>query len=291
MYLSYFTDETHTDFETALRLGKEWGLDHVEIRVVNGVNLMDLSDAQVADARALLDRYGMRVSAVATPFLKCDLPHLEDKEESAGNKGPLHGAKALRYANHLALLPRGVALAQAFGTNRMRIFSFWRAPRDGQFWRTMDEAVEKSLAAVAGSEIEVCLENEGACCIATTAELVELAARYASTDLKIIYDPGNSTRAGMPPRLYDFAAFHDRIALVHLKDGVAVEGTESGEERLIGEGDTGYDLVLRHLYDAGYRGALTLEPHYCPDGDCTEGMRQSVEAIRTIARQNLSKDI
>ncbi|MEX1021373.1 MAG: sugar phosphate isomerase/epimerase family protein, partial [Litorilinea sp.] len=283
MYLSYFTDETHPDFATALRLGQEWGLRHAEIRVINGVNLMDLSDAQIAEAKALLDRYDMRVTAVATPFLKCDLPHLE--QGSQGDKGPLHGAKALRYADHLALLPRGVALAQAFGAPNLRIFSFWRAPRDAHFWQTMDEAVEKILAAVAGTGIQVCLENEGACCIATTAELVELAARYANTDLKIIYDPGNSTRAGMSPRLYDFAAFHDRIALVHLKDGVYFEATDSSEARCIGAGETDYAAELRHLHGAGYAGALTLEPHYCPNDDCTEGMRQSVVAIREIAQQ------
>lgn len=286
MYLSYFTDETHSDFETALKLGQEWGLRHTEIRVVNGVNLMDLTDAQIDEAKALLERYGMQVSAVATPFLKCDLPHLEGTD--GGDKGPLHGAKALTYADHLALLPRGVELAQAFGAPAMRIFSFWRAPLDANFWQTLDEAVEKSLAAVAGTDIQVCLENEGACCIATTAELVELAARYANTALKIIYDPGNSTHAGLVPRVYDFAAFHDRIALVHLKDAGHNPQNDRMEMRRIGQGDTDYAAVLQHLDGAGYRGALTLEPHYCPDSeqgpnDCTEGMRQSVTAIREIA--------
>lgn len=289
MFLSYFTDETHADFATALRLGRDWGLRHTEIRVINGVNLMDLSDAQIAEAKTLLDRYDMRVTAVATPFLKCDLPHLESQDGrdtgDGGDKGPLHGAKALRYADHLALLARGVELAQAFDAPNMRIFSFWRAPREAQFWQTMDEAVEKSLAAVAGTGIQVCLENEGACCIATTAELVELAARYANTDLKIIYDPGNSTRAGLAPRLYDFATFHDRIALVHLKDGVYFGATDSSEARRIGAGETDYPAVLRQLHGAGYAGPLTLEPHYCPDDDCTAGMQQSVDAVRTLAQE------
>jgi sugar phosphate isomerase/epimerase len=281
MYLSYFCDETHSDFETALRLGAEWGLRYTELRVVDGVNLMDLTPAQIEAAKTRLARYDMRVSAVATPFLKCDLPHLAGNAEN-GDKGPLHGAKVLSYSDHLAMLTRGVELAQTFGAPLMRIFSFWRAPRDSHFWQTMDEAVEKSLAAAAGG-IQVGLENEGACCIATTEELVETMARYAHTDLKVIYDPGNSTRAGMTPRADDFAAFRDHIALVHLKDGVYIEESESSEARLLGAGDTNYHAVLRHLHDAGYRGALTLEPHYCPDDDCTEGMRQSVTAIRQIA--------
>lgn len=287
MYLSYFTDETHPDFETALRLGQSWGLRHTEIRVINGTNLMDLTDAQIADAKRLLDHYGMQVTAVATPFLKCDLPHLEgaDGDVNGSDKGPLHGARALRYADHLDLLPRGVELAHAFGAPLMRIFSFWRAPRDARFWQTMDDAVTRSLDAVAGTDIQVGLENEGACCIATTAELVELAARYANTDLKIIYDPGNSTRAGLSPRLYDFATFHARIALVHLKDGIYHEATDSSEARCIGEGETDYNAILRQLAGIGYAGALTLEPHYCPDDDCTAGMEASIQAIRALAQE------
>jgi sugar phosphate isomerase/epimerase len=279
MLLSYLPDEMKIDFEASLQLGAEWGLRHIDLRAVNGVNVIDLSDEQVAQTQALLARYNMQVVALATPFLKCMLPGHE-----AADAGDMHSARALNYVDHLALLPRGVAIAQAFGAPILRIFSFWRQP-DVDFWPALTDAVQAALAATAGSGVTVALENEGACFIGTSAELSAAAQRFSDPRLGFIWDPGNSTRAGMPPRAADFAQFADRIVQVHLKDGVYDPATDTSSATLLGAGQTDYHTQLRWLHDLGFTGALTLEPHYCPDGDCVEGMRQSVAAIRQIGAE------
>jgi sugar phosphate isomerase/epimerase len=279
MHLSYLPDEMKIDFETSLRLGVEWGLRYADIRTVDGVNVLDLTDAQVARAKDLLDRYGMRVAGVATPFFKCTLPGLAEDVS-----GDLHNARVLSYTDHVALLPRAVAIAQAFDAPYLRIFSFWR--QSGvDFWPALDAAVEATLAATAGSDVVPCLENEGACFIGSSAELAEAAQRYRGPQLKFIWDPGNSTNSGMPPRSGDFAIFAGRIAQVHLKDSRYDPATGKATATAPGAGDTNYHTELRRLQAAGYDGALTLEPHYCPDGDCVEGMRQSVAAICRIAAE------
>jgi sugar phosphate isomerase/epimerase len=277
MYLSYFTDEAHDDFATALQLGAAWGLRYADIRTIDGVNILDLTDEQVARAKMLLARYGMQVAAVATPFLKCDLP--DGRAESSGN---LHSARSLSYAEHVALLPRGVALAQAFGAPYLRIFSFWRQP-GVDCWPVLAAAIDATLAATANSGITPCLENEGACFIGTSTELAEVARRFSDPRLQFIWDPGNSTYSNVPPRAEDFAVFAERIAQVHLKDSVFDPAKGKRTATVIGTGDTDYGLELRRLVTAGYRGALTLEPHYRPGDDMTEGMRQSVAAIRQLA--------
>jgi sugar phosphate isomerase/epimerase len=279
MLLSYLPDEMKIDFETSLRLGAQWGLRYVDLRVVNGVNVIDLSDEQVAQTQTLLARYNMQVVALATPFFKCMLPG-----QAAADAGDLHSARALSYADHLALLPRGVAIAQAFGAPIVRIFSFWRQP-GVDFWPGLTVAIQAALEATTGSGVSVALENEGACFIGTSAELAEVAERLPDPRLGFIWDPGNSTRAGMPPRADDFAHFADRIVQVHLKDGVYDAFTGNSFATVLGAGETEYHTQLRWLHDFGYASALTLEPHYCPDGDCVEGMRQSVAAIRQIGAE------
>jgi sugar phosphate isomerase/epimerase len=279
MHLSYLPDEMKIDFETSLRLGVEWGLRHADIRTVDGVNVLDLSDAQLARAIGMLHQYGMSVGAVATPFFKCTLPG--QAEEVLGD---MHSARTLSYADHVALLPRAVAIAQAFGASYLRIFSFWRQP-GADFWPALDAAVQAALDATAGSGVVPCLENEGACFIGTSAELAEAAQRYPDPRFNFIWDPGNSTHSGMTPRGEDFAIFAGRIAQVHLKDGRHDPATGKAAATVLGAGDTDYHTELRRLQAAGYEGALTLEPHYCPEGDCVEGMRQSVAAIRRIAAE------
>ena len=72
---------------------------------------------------------------------------------------------------------------------------------------------------------------------------------------------------------------------MHVKDGTYDREDSRSVSLLAGEGDTDYASQLRWLAEAGYRGALTLEPHYCPGGDCAEGMRRSIGALRRIACQ------
>jgi sugar phosphate isomerase/epimerase len=279
MHLSYFTDEAHADFETALQLGAAWGLHYADVRTVDGMNVIDLTDAQVTRVKDLLSRYDMRVAALATPFLKCSLPgHTLDTH------GNLHSARSLTYADHVALLPRGIAVAQALGAPYLRIFSFWRQT-DVDFWPALTEAIRVTLDITADSGITPCLENEGACFIGTSIELAEAARRFPDPRLKFIWDPGNSTHRGVVPRAEDFAMFAGRIAQVHLKDSLYDPVTGKASVTVIGSGSTDYQAELRRLYEAGYTSTLTLEPHYCPQNDCTEGMRQSVVAIRQIAAE------
>jgi sugar phosphate isomerase/epimerase len=279
MYLSYLPDEMKIDFARSLALGAEWGIRHMDVRSIDGVNVIELTDAQIARAQAQIAQYGMQVAAVATPFYKCTLP---GQEETA--LGELHSARPLTYTDHVRLLRRGVAIAQAFGAPLLRIFSFWRLERV-DFWPALGEAVQTALAATESSGVAVGLENEGACFIGTSAELAEAARRFPDPRLRFIWDPGNSTHRGLPPRGEDFASFAPRIAQVHLKDATFDAETGRSSAALIGSGATNYPGELGRLAAAGYAGVLTLEPHYCPGGDCVEGMRQSVAAIRQVASE------
>jgi sugar phosphate isomerase/epimerase len=279
MFLSYLPDEMKIDFARSLALGAEWGIRSVDVRSIDGVNVIDLTPAQLARAQAQIAQHGMQVAAVATPFYKCTLPGHEE-----AILGDMHSARPLTYADHVRLLRRGVEVAQAFGAPLLRIFSFWR--QEGvDFWPALGEAVQTALAATEESGVAVGLENEGACFIGTSAELAEVARRFPDPRLRFIWDPGNSTHSGMPPRAEDFAYFAPRIDQVHLKDATYDVTTGRSSAALIGTGATDYPAELRRLAAAGYAGVLTLEPHYCPGGDCVDGMRRSVAAIRRVARE------
>jgi sugar phosphate isomerase/epimerase len=277
LYISYLPDEMNVGFEEALQIGTELGLKSVEIRAVDGINSIDLTPSQVARAKKLVDDYGMKVSAIATPFLKCVMPGLDHRAS-----GPMHAAREMSYEEHLSLIRRGAELAQTFGADKMRFFSFW-FKEDVDFWSTLNEALQEALSRVEGMGITLGLENEGACMVRTSRDLAEAAGRL-DPRVKFIYDPGNSARAGHPPRQEELDVFADRIALVHVKDGVWDPTTGDSTASLVGEGEVNWGAELKRIA-ARYDGPLTLEPHYMPGGDTVRGMRETVKALRRIAAE------
>ena len=79
MQLSVLTDEIDARLGRALDVCEELGIDAVELRTVDGVQVVDHAPDAVRAMRQDLDDRGFRVTAVASPFLKCDRG--EEQEE------------------------------------------------------------------------------------------------------------------------------------------------------------------------------------------------------------------
>ena len=50
------------------------GMTGAELRVLWGKNVMDLSDAELDRAKAILDSHSLKVAGIASSLLKCVLP-------------------------------------------------------------------------------------------------------------------------------------------------------------------------------------------------------------------------
>src|SRR4051812_38777784 len=68
------TDEFSPDLDVALPAMSESGMTFAELRVIGGRNIIDLTDSEIAAARATVERHGMTVLSIASPVLKCVLP-------------------------------------------------------------------------------------------------------------------------------------------------------------------------------------------------------------------------
>jgi L-ribulose-5-phosphate 3-epimerase len=71
--LGIITDEVCPALPEALDWMVERGLKHAEIRMVEGRNIMELSDAEVIEVRHQVERRGLFVSGIASPIFKCAL--------------------------------------------------------------------------------------------------------------------------------------------------------------------------------------------------------------------------
>ncbi|MEJ1971320.1 MAG: TIM barrel protein, partial [Lacunisphaera sp.] len=214
--LSMYADEVYpasAGFEPALALLQRLGIEHIDLRRVNGVDsLINASAADLDAARRLLKKYGIKVAGLGTPLFKCPL---------RGVQGPVwgghHGIGArIGYERYMDLLPRTFTLADQFGTNNIRVFAFWRQHNLDEVF---DEVVDKlgraaEVARKAGHKLF--LENEHNCIVGTGVEQGRLLKAINSPSLVGIYDEGNSARIG-GVIADDYAAMRGWIGHVHMK--------------------------------------------------------------------------
>ncbi|HST21050.1 MAG TPA: sugar phosphate isomerase/epimerase, partial [Blastocatellia bacterium] len=166
--LSVITDEITSDFGHALEVAsKEFHLSFVEIRELWGKNIMALDAKQIAEARQLLERSRLRVSAIASPIFKVDWPGAPTSKYSP--KRDQFGA-SYTFDQQDELLERGFELAKAFNTTNIRIFDFWRLDDQAPYRAAIDKKLIEAATKAEKSGITLILENEHACNTATGAE-------------------------------------------------------------------------------------------------------------------------
>src|SRR5215467_5975279 len=73
--IAAISDEFSPDLEIALSAMSEIGMEAVELRVVWGKNILDLSDDELDRVAKLVREKGIRVISIASPLLKCVLPN------------------------------------------------------------------------------------------------------------------------------------------------------------------------------------------------------------------------
>lgn len=279
MKLSAITDEISQDFEHALEVLAEYGAEGAELRGLWSTNVADLSPEQVRRAVSALERSDLKAACIASPFYKCDL--FESEPSVAGR---MHLAQARGFQEQAALLERLCDLADAFGTRLVRVFAFWRR---GELTQEIEDrivaAFEEPLRIAERRGVILCLENEHACYLGTGAEVARVAARLASPHLAICWDPGNALSAGETPYPDGYNAVRGRVAHVHIKDAVLVDGKPSW--CVVGEGVIDYRGQFEALRADGYDGYISLETHYVPAGGTPEdGSRPSLQALKTLIR-------
>lgn len=266
--LGIISDEVSADFEHACKLISEWGLPYVELRTMEGKNILELSESELNKVEASLKRYDLKVCAIASPALKSPR---DGKPKKVEGDFQLEGDES--FEGQLDLIRRSAALAKRFDTDKIRIFTFWR--EDWSDALAEDVAAKLARAAELAEDLGVVLavENEHICVAGTGQELSQVFERLEAqtspevfTHIGTLWDPGNAYACGEnEPYPKDYETLKpDGIVHIHLKDAVR---DESGTRFVpLGKGAIDYAAQFRRLKEDGYEGLLVLEPHYAPGG-------------------------
>ncbi len=239
--LSAFADEISADPTEQMDALEANGVKFIDLRGVNGLNVMKFPQAMCRELKKQLDDRGFGIAAIASPIGKIKLD------------GDLDG--------HFDDFKHAVELAEFFGTRYIRIFSYY--PPEGKeiadYREQVVDQLGRQLDHIAGRPITLTLENESNLFGAFPERCVYLHAMLPSDQLVAAFDPANFVHMGVP-NVYAtcWPPLRKHLGYFHIKDWRYGE-----RERAVpaGEGDGHIPQILKDARADGYDGFLALEPH------------------------------
>ncbi|NHN31641.1 sugar phosphate isomerase/epimerase family protein [Paenibacillus agricola] len=254
------TDEVSPHLEEALDWIVNNQLKHVEIRSVDGRNIMNISDEALVNIRHEVERRGLFVSAIASPVFKCSL----DPERQVST-GDTFGQQEEDIEEHHRKLLQAIRIAKQLGTTKIRIFSFWREQDPLRYEADIVLHLKRAAAIAEQENVTLLLENEPSCNGGYAEEVGRLVRGVNSRALQVLWDPGNEAYGGKSAYPEGYESIKDVSGHVHLKDALV---EQDGTPRCvpIGNGRVPFAEQIIALEKDGYKGLYTIETHYIPDG-------------------------
>ena len=284
---SLVAEEIGDDFENALRVAKDLGLQGIEFAGLWGDRIDHASLAKLIRAKALLEKHGIQVVAIAPDTFKTVL---------LGSVPLEHIHEEPHFRQEMQLLRAELAVARFFNAPLARVFSFRREgmiglgnpsprlPSGGPFPEEMQEKVAYALALACREAeeagIALALENVRSCWGNTGHNTAVILERVDSHWLKGIWDPANDLVSGAVDSFQDgYEAVKPYIAHVHLKDAV-VEDEAAGLTRWerIGDGSLDVRGQIDALMAQGFGGYVSIETHWTPPGGDPESNTRRTHA-------------
>src|SRR5208282_1092910 len=157
-HVAVINDEVSQDFGRSCEvISREFGLEWIELRGMWNKNLLSLDAKEVDEARRILEKYKLRVTDIASPLFKVDWPGAPKSKFSP--KNAQFGAD-FSFDQQDEALELGIAMAKAFGTDRIRCFDFWRLEDQGPYRLAMSDRLRVAAEKAAKSGMILLLENE-----------------------------------------------------------------------------------------------------------------------------------
>lgn len=234
MKLYAFADEASSMIDGQITAMKENGLDGLEIRNVDNVNVVDISDAKAKEVRKKLDEAELRVWTIGSPIGKIDI-----------EKGS--------FEQHTERFKRSLEIAEILGADNVRLFSFF-TPGDNRA-DYKDKVIERLgvFAEIArGTGITLCHENEKGIYGDIPERCLEI--HKALPEIKAIFDPANYVQCGVDT-LKAWEMIKPYVKYLHIKDALA-----DGNVVPAGKGVGNLKYILDDFKKNG-GDSLTIEPH------------------------------
>ena len=227
--LAAFADEADSRVEGQIEALKRNGIEYIELRGLDGKNISAISEEEAVKYAKMYADAGIKVWSLGSPIGKVDIA--SDLEA------------------HKTLLRRVCRYAKIFGTDKVRMFSFYKA------YESRDAVLSQLSKMVKIADeygIKLYHENEKEIYGDVLSRVLDI--RDNVKGLYHIYDPANYIECGQDADA-TLGALHATTDYFHIKDVIAA----TGELVPAGFGDGRIDKLVDMIGNDDK--TLTLEPH------------------------------
>jgi sugar phosphate isomerase/epimerase len=267
--LGITTDEIDDDVLTASKFLRDHGLKWAEVRNIWGPYNTSQPIEKVKEAARIFDENGIRVSIEGTGFFKIALP----PETPEGQK---------KLDDQWKLLDASLERAKAFGTDKLRIFSFMLGRGEQPSERSnarIDELLREAARRAKGFRLAI--ENIGGGHVGTGAQAGELLKRVKENNIGMTWDPNNAGEMGEQSFPDGYKKLDPaRIFHVHLRDYKHQDGKVVWTA--VGAGEFDNLSQIRALLKDGYKETFTLETHWRDPKGKTYSTETSLAALLKV---------
>ncbi|NMB38872.1 MAG: sugar phosphate isomerase/epimerase [Firmicutes bacterium] len=255
MYFTGFADEVSGDIERQIAVTKALGWENIEARSIEGRNITDISDQKFDEVYRKLQAANVKINCFGSAVANWGKSPTSEQD----------------FQRSIEELKRAIPRMQKLGTKMIRGMSFSIPEEDSP---KLEEKVIEKLKVMVGlcEEAEILYLHEN--CMNYFSQSYEhmdrLISKIDSPYFKIVFDTGNpvfsDNRVGDPPykKQNSWEAYQhlkDKIAYIHIKDGIFLYDVGKTKFTFPGEGDGQVKRILKDLLVRGYDGGISIEPH------------------------------
>ena len=283
--LGVITDGISRDFEHALDVMNEFGLEHAELQFLWDKEVGDLSTAKVTKVKDLVSAHGVAVSCISRHIF------------GGLSSGDLE-KDSPTYLAHIDALRRCIDMAKALDCSLVRVMSFRKemvlfGSHGADVWNVSKGAWDK-LVSLMVLPVQIA-EDEGMTLVVETGNNALITSAYlgrklidelGTSRLKVLWDPCNSlycNERAFPDGYETLKGGY--LGHIHLKDALVDIPKATVDCKALGEGHMAPDLeaIAKALKADNYDGAISLESVYRPDGGSFEdGFRASISTLKRL---------
>ncbi len=283
--LGVVTDGISRDFEHALRVMTEFGLEYAELQFLWNKEVGDLDAEERRRALDLVKEYGVKVSSISRHVFG-GMPITTTK---AGD---------VLHTKHMDSFKRCIEMAHEFdcglvrtmsGRKEMILFGTNGAEQwnvAGGAWEQLLELLEPAVRLAEAEGVTMVVETGNNAMITSAWLGRRLIDEIGSKHLKILWDPANSLYCNENawPDGYETLK-GGYLGHLHIKDVIVDIPKATIQIRELGAGQFGPQLepLAKALKADGYNGVISLESVYHPDdGSYEDGFRASIGRFKEL---------